>query len=80
METPVINNETLNKYMGVENDLLLTWKPNSITRVETGFSYAFLSEDCEILKKAQPGSHLLSPYFFYVAFSFKPVLFTHIFK
>ena len=80
METPVINKVTLNKYMGVENDLLLGWKPNSIIRVEGGFSYAFLSEDCEILKKAQPGSHLLSPYFFYVAFSFKPVLFTQMFK
>jgi hypothetical protein len=80
METPVINKVTLNKYMGFENDLLLGWKPNSYTRIEAGFSYAFLSEDCEILKKAQPGSHLLSPYFFYVSIGFKPVLFTQMFK
>ncbi len=80
METPLINKVTLGKYMGVENDLLLGWKPNSFTRVEGGFSYAFLSEDCETLKKAQKGSHLLSPYFFYVSLSFKPVLFTQAFK
>jgi hypothetical protein len=80
LETPVINKVTLNKYMGVETDILLSWKPNSFTRVETGFSIANLSEDCETLKKAQPRSHLLSPYFFYVALHFKPVLFTQIFK
>jgi|GEM_PF-349176 len=80
METPVINKVKLNNYMGVETDLLFSWKPNSFTRVETGFSIANLSEDCETLKKAQPGSHLLSPYFFYVAFNFKPVLFAQLFK
>jgi hypothetical protein len=80
METPVINKVTLSKYMGVETDILLSWKPNSFTRIETGFSIANLSEDCETLKKAQPGSHLLSPYFFYVAFCFKPVLFTQLFN
>ena len=80
METPVINKVTLSKYMGLETDILLSWKPNTFTRVETGFSIAELTEDCETLKKAQPGSHLLSPYFFYVALNFKPVLFTQIFK
>ena len=80
METPVVNNVTLNKYMGIETDILLSWKPNTFTRIETGFSIADLSEDCETLKKAQPGSHLLSPCFFYVALNFKPVLFTQLFK
>lgn len=80
LETPVISETSLNKYLGFENDLLLVWKPGSTTRIETGISYASLTEDCEKLKKAQSGSHELTPLFFYVAFTFKPVLFTHIFK
>jgi len=80
IETPVVNHTSLNKYMGVENDLLLGWKANSFTRVELGFSYAVMSKDYELLKKAEPGSHNLNPYFVYMSFSFKPVLFTHLFK
>jgi hypothetical protein len=80
IETPAVNKTSLNKYMGVENDLLLGWKANSFTRVELGFSYALMSEDYELLKKAEPGSHNLNPYFVYMSFSFKPVLFTYLFK
>lgn len=80
METPRVKNVNLQKSLGIESDLLLTWKPNTITRVEAGFSTAKLTEDYETLKKAQSGSHKLNPYFFYVAFSFKPVLFTNLFK
>jgi len=80
LETPVINKISLNKYMGVENDLLFGWKANSFTRVELGLSYALMSEDYEFLKKAQPGSHRLNPYFVYMSFSFKPVLFAYLFR
>lgn len=80
MENAFLKNVKLKNNIGLENDWLISWKPNSITRIEGGFSTAVLSEDFEILRKAQQGAHKLNPYYAYISVSFKPVLFTQLFK
>ncbi len=80
MENVFVKNVELKNNIGIENDWLVSWKPNSITRIEGGFSTAVLSEDFEILRKAQQGAHKLNPYYAYLSVSFKPVLFAQLFK
>lgn len=69
--------ETIPKYLGFENDFLLTYKPNTYTKIDLGASYAFPTVSMkEILSSAKGYGHAgLLPSWFYVSFSFKPQLF-----
>jgi len=80
METYTLNNVEYDAQLGIENDWTLTYKPNAYTRVEGGFSYAMITETFEKLRKAQPDSHTLKPYFVYLSVSFKPELFSYLFN
>lgn len=80
METYTLNDKDYDQALGVENDWLLTYKPNNYTRLEAGFSYAVTTETFEKIRKAQTDSHKLKPYFIYLSFSFKPELLNYFFN
>ncbi|MFN8437867.1 MAG: alginate export family protein [Cytophagales bacterium] len=68
---------TINKYLGFENDLLVTYKPNSYTKIDIGYSYALPTVAMkEVLSSAKGyGRAGLLPTWFYASFSFKPQIF-----
>ncbi len=80
METYTANDKEYDAMLGFENDWLLTFKPNSNTRVEAGFSYALTTETFEKIRKAQPESYKIKPYFIYLSVSFKPELLNYFFN
>jgi hypothetical protein len=77
-------NATADKYLGAENDLLLSYTPNAFTKLDLGFSYAHFSSVVEILRSLdvtkKSGNSSLIPTWFYVSVSFKPQLFKTIFN
>lgn len=62
----------IDKYLGFENDLLLIYKPVKSTEIQLGFSYAFLTESMEIIKKK--GNSELFHTWGYLMITFKPEL------
>lgn len=74
------NNQPHNKYLGFENDWLLSWKPNGFTHVQLGVSWAKMTETTEVIKKA--GAHAAShtPFWSYLSVSFKPTILQYAFK
>lgn len=80
MQTPVIDKVLLRNFLSLENDWLAIWKPNNLLRLEAGCSTAIVSEDFERLRKAQAGSHNLTPYFVYVSFLVKTELLNILFR
>ncbi len=70
----VKNEVTYDRWIGVENDWLVNYNPNSYTSLELGFSYATVSETFEVIKKAQAGAHNTMPCFTYFALTIKPTL------
>ncbi len=71
--------EIIPKYLGFENDLLLTYKPNTYTKIDLGASYALPTASLkEIISGSKGyGSAGLLPTWFYVSLSFKPQLFKY---
>lgn len=72
------NDEKINRYLGFENDWLISYKPNQVTKIDIGFSYMLPTESFEIIKGSGDSSYNLS--WAYVSLTFKPVLFTTKFK
>ncbi|HAQ65600.1 MAG TPA: hypothetical protein DCR43_07100 [Bacteroidales bacterium] len=70
----VKNKVTYDRWIGVENDWLVNYKPNSYTGLDLGISYASVSETFEVIKEAQSGAHNRMPYFVYFALTIKPAL------
>jgi len=68
----------IDSYLGFENDLLLTYKPNQITKLDAGFSYMLPTESFAIIKGG--GDSRYNLLWAYVSVTFKPVLFTTRFK
>ena len=77
--TPEFNKGVLiPKYLGFENDFLLSFLPNTYTRIDAGASYAIATKSMsQILAKSKGyyGNPNLMPTWFYVSLSFKPQLF-----
>lgn len=63
---------TINPYLGSENDLSLKYKYNDFTTIDFGFSYLVAEKSMETLKT---GSSSLLPIWSYVMITFKPELF-----
>jgi len=62
------------RYLGFENDFLLTFKPNQVLKLDAGFSYMLPSESFALIKGA--GNPDLNLTWAYICLTFKPVLFT----
>jgi len=68
----------IDRYLGFENDFLITFKPNSATKVDLGVSYMLPTGSFALIKKAGSGSLNLS--WIYLSLTFKPLLFNYSFK
>jgi hypothetical protein len=66
-------NSTLTKFMGYEHDLLLTYKPNSYTAIESGFSIALPTNTLTAIKKSGDANRI--PTWAYVQVKFTPTIF-----
>jgi hypothetical protein len=66
------NDLKINKYLGFENDLLITFKPNSVTKVDLGISYMLPTESFEIARNSGDSRYNLS--WVYLCLTFKPQL------
>lgn len=69
----VYKSETISKYLGFENDLLFTYRPNAYTKFDLGFSYALPTKSLEIIKKSGKSIHV--PTWAYISITLKPQLF-----
>jgi hypothetical protein len=68
-----LNDITINRYLGFENDFLFTWKPNSVLKLDAGFSYMLPTESLAVVKSAGQSEYNLT--WAYVSLTFKPLLF-----
>ena len=68
----------MDKYLGFENDFLLTYKPNPVLKIDAGFSYMLPTESFAAIKGAGSSKYDLT--WAYVSLTFRPVLFTTKFK
>lgn len=64
---------TINPYLGFENDLSIHYKCNSFTMIDFGFSYMTAKKSMETLKA---GNSNIIPVWSYVMITFKPELFS----
>lgn len=68
----------ISKYLGFENDWLISFKPNPVTKIDAGFSYMNPKHSLAQLKGG--GNSGLNLTWAYISLTFKPVLFTTKFK
>jgi hypothetical protein len=64
--------EKIDRYLGFENDFLVTWKPNTITKVDLGISYMLPTKSLQIIKKSGNSDFDLT--WIYLSLTFKPQL------
>ena len=80
MENYYKSSVKIDKFLGFENDWLIGYKPNNYTKLDIGFSYAFVTQSFETIKKAATGSYKHTPYFAFISLTVKPQVFSAIFK
>jgi hypothetical protein len=68
----------IDRYLGFENDFLLTYKPNPVLKIDAGFSYMLPTESFATVKGAGQAKYNLT--WAYISLTFKPVLFQTKFK
>jgi hypothetical protein len=73
-----IDDVKINRYLGFENDFLITCKPNAVTKVDLGVSYMLPTESLEIIKNSGNSKYNLT--WFYLSLTFKPQLLNLNFK
>jgi hypothetical protein len=73
-----VDDKAIDRYLGFENDFLLTYKPVNALKIDAGFSYMLPTESFAIIKGAGSADYNLS--WVYVSLTFKPVLFQTKFK
>ncbi|MCW2118754.1 alginate export family protein [Flavobacterium sp. 7A] len=66
-------NQALTKFMGYEHDLVVAYKPNAYTNIETGFSVTFPTETLTTLKKTGNPDRIAT--WAYVQVKFTPRIF-----
>ena len=62
----------IDRYLGFENDFLITYKPNAVTKVDLGVSYMLPTESFEIVKGSGSGKYDLT--WVYLSLTFRPQL------
>jgi hypothetical protein len=73
-----LDDQKIDRYLGFENDFLLSYKPNAVTKLDAGFSYMLPTNSLAVVKGSGNSDYNL--YWAYVSLTFKPVLFTTKFK
>jgi len=73
-----IDDIKINRYLGFENDFLITYKPNAVTKVDLGVSYMLPTESFEIVKNSGNSRYNLT--WIYLSLTFKPQLLNLNFK
>ena len=73
-----VSDNKIDRYLGFENDWLLTYKPNTVIKVDAGFSYMLPTGSFAIVKGGGDSKYNLT--WAYISLTFKPVLFTTKFK
>ena len=66
------NDLKIDRYLGFENDFLITYKPNSVTKVDLGVSYMLPTESFEVIKNS--GSSRYNLTWVYLSLTFRPQL------
>lgn len=66
------NNVKTDRYLGFENDFLITYKPNAVTKVDLGVSYMLPTETFEIIKNSGNSRYNLS--WVFLSMTFRPQL------
>lgn len=67
-----INDIKTDRYLGFENDFLITYKPNAVTKVDLGVSYMLPTETFEIVKNSGNSKYNLT--WIYLSLTFRPQL------
>jgi hypothetical protein len=67
-----IDDIKIDRYLGFENDFLITYKPNAITKVDLGVSYMLPTKSFEIVKNSGNSKYNLT--WIYLSLTFKPQL------
>ncbi len=67
-----IDDVKTDRYLGFENDFLITYKPNAVTKVDLGVSYMLPTESFEIVKGSGSGKYNLT--WVYLSLTFRPQL------
>jgi hypothetical protein len=62
----------IDRYLGFENDFLISYKPNAVTKVDLGASYMLPTKSFEIVKNS--GNSKYNLYWMYISLTFKPQL------
>jgi hypothetical protein len=73
-----LNDEEIDRYLGFENDFLITYKPNAITKIDLGVSYMLPTESFATVKKFGDSKYDLT--WVYLSLTFKPQLLAFNFK
>ncbi len=66
---PEGENQAINKFLGFENDLLVRFKPNAITELNLGYSYALVTQSMEYIKGGGDSSLFQSWAFLMITFT-----------
>lgn len=69
----MVDDQAVHKYLGVENDLSLSYVPNDYTKVNLGFSWMLAQESMEQVKRG--GNSNKTPHWSYIEVTFTPDLF-----
>jgi len=67
-----IDDIRIDRYLGFENDFLITYKPNGVTKVDLGVSYMLPTKSFEIVKNSGNSKYNLT--WVYLSLTFKPQL------
>ncbi len=67
-----INDIKTDRYLGFENDFLITYKSNAVTKVDLGVSYMLPTETFEIVKNSGNSKYNLT--WIYLSLTFRPQL------
>jgi hypothetical protein len=67
-----IDDVKIDRYLGFENDFLITYKPNAIAKVDLGVSYMLPTESFEIVKNGGSSKYNLT--WVYLSLTFRPQL------
>ncbi|MCJ7448771.1 MAG: alginate export family protein [Bacteroidales bacterium] len=67
-----IDDIKIDRYLGFENDFLITYKPNAVTKVDFGVSYMLPTKSFEIIKNSGNSKYNLT--WIYISLTFRPQL------
>ncbi|HBC80197.1 MAG TPA: hypothetical protein DEO60_06910 [Bacteroidales bacterium] len=67
-----VNDIKIDRYLGFENDFLITYKPNAVTKVDLGISYMMPTKSFEIVKGGGSSQYNLT--WVYLSLTFRPQL------